>query len=126
MLVVNCTSEENSASSYGGTIYLRTGGRLEVRDSIMKSPTGDVGSMLDGGLIGSCGPRLTLTRVQFAVQTLSMLVPAVSHGSDANSESLFISNISIQCPVNAMLLASNISLEIFKKVSIKLTSISRM
>ena len=47
------------------------------------------------------------------VQTLSMSVPALTHGSDANMESVFISNISVQCPTNAVLRPSNITLDIY-------------
>ena len=45
-----------------------------------------------------------------------MSVPALSHGSDANTASLFVTTISVQCPSNAILRVSNITLEIFNEI----------
>ncbi len=124
VVVNNCTFIGNYASAYGGTIYSGTWSHIHIQNSVMTSPSEDLSAMLSGGILASYGPFLSIARTKFYVETQTLQTSAITHGTDASYESVFISDISVQCPVNTRLIAENISQEIFHHIRLTVTNLS--
>ena len=120
----NCTFINNSATSFGGTMFASTNSAIQIKNSIITS--GNIShDLLSGTLIQSNAGLFHIENTVFII-LLPQKVSAFFHTSSNHDSWLFLTNASIYCPTNSKLVTFNTSNNIEKEFTdIKMASQSK-
>ena len=109
--VINSTFAGNFAHKYGGSLYSTSTGHFTLYHTHISET--DAYSWIQGSILNSFG-TLIMVDCSFTLQHINgSSANILTHFTEGNRVTAWISNISLRCPVNSRLYVSNASADLF-------------